>query len=104
MKKIVLLTGVVALLSGCAGGMSPVGCVNAFISNVKGPITATNNTAISKTGVSCAENILGLSASGDASILTAARNANITRVTTVDYSTDGIYPFYGKTCVIVTGE
>lgn len=102
MKKIIGLFSVSLLLTGCADGMNPV--KYGLVTDVKGPITATDYAIGSKTGTSCAKNILGLSASGDASILTAARNANIRKVTTVGYSTDGIYLFYGKTCVIVTGE
>lgn len=102
MKKIIGLSVAALLLTGCAGNMSPVGY--GLITNVKGPVTATENVVGSKTGESCAENILGIIASGDASIVAAKQNANIRKVSTVDYSSNGIYPFFGKTCVIVTGE
>lgn len=102
MKKIVGLMGLAILLTGCAGNMSPVGF--GLITDVKGPITATDNTVGSKSGSACAQNILGLYASGDASILSAKQNAGIRKVATVDYSSNGIYPFFGKTCVMVTGE
>lgn len=102
MKKIVGLMGLAVLLTGCAGNMSPVGF--GLVTDVKGPITATESTVATKTGVSCASNVLGLYASGDASILSAKQTAGIRKVATVDYSSNGFYPFYGKTCVMVTGE
>lgn len=102
MKKTLGLMAAVLLLTGCASGMSPVGY--ALITNVDGPITATTNTAGSKKGSSCVTNILGLIASGDASIATAKRNGGITKLATADYSSSGIYPIFGQTCTNVTGE
>lgn len=102
MKKICVLFGFVTLLTGCAGNLSPVGY--GLITNVKGPIIATENVTGSKQGEACAHNILGLAAFGDASIATAKKKANITRVSTADYASNGFYPFVGQTCVIVTGE
>lgn len=102
MKKIFFLLATAGLLAGCAGGKSPVGL--ALISHVKGPITATDHVSGTKTGSSCASNVLGIVASGDASIATAKNKAGITKVATVDYKTSGFFPIYGKTCVNVTGE
>ncbi|MBH9970282.1 MULTISPECIES: TRL-like family protein [unclassified Commensalibacter] len=102
MKKIFFLLATTGLLAGCAGGKSPVGL--ALISNVKGPISATDHTVTSKKGASCAHNLLGIVASGDASIDSAKKKAGITKVSSVDYKTTGIFPFYGKTCVNIKGE
>ncbi len=102
MKKIIGLFSMGLLLTGCAGGMSPV--KYGLVTDVRGPITATDYTIGSKTGTSCAKNILGLSASGDASIEAAKKSAAIQKVSTVDFSSKGIYPFFGTTCVIVSGE
>lgn len=102
MKKIFGLVVCSVLLVGCAGNTSPVGY--GLITNVKGPITATDNVASSKTGEACATNVLGIVAAGDASIAEAKRKASITKVATVDYSSAGVYPFFGSTCTIVTGE
>lgn len=102
MKKIIRLFSVSLLLTGCADGMNPVKF--GLVTDVKGPITATDYAIGSKTGTSCAKNILGLSASGDASIEASKKNAGILKVSTVDYSSKGIYPFFGTTCVIVSGE
>ena len=90
-----------ALLSGCANGLSPVGV--GLITDVKGPITATTAQG-GKQGTSCATTIIGLINKGDASIEAAKANGSISTVATADYHTKGFYPFYGKTCVNVTGQ
>lgn len=101
MKKLLGLVAISALLTGCAAGYSPVG--DALITNVKGPILATDNVGTSKMGTACAQSII-LYAHGDASIDTAKRAGGIRKVASVDYESNGFYPFYGKTCVIVRGE
>ncbi len=47
---------------------------------------------------------VGLINKGDASIEAAKANGSISTVATADYHTKGFYPFYGKTCVNVTGQ
>ncbi|GAB82507.1 hypothetical protein EB105725_25_00240 [Shimwellia blattae DSM 4481 = NBRC 105725] len=61
-------------------------------------------TAGDKTGRACAQSILGLVNTGDASIETARKAGNITTVASIDYETTGAFPFYGKNCLIVTGS
>ena len=90
-----------ALLTGCATGLSPVS--TGLVTDVKGPIMATELDG-SKSGQACAKTILGLVNSGDASIQTAKANGGISKVATADYHTKGFYPFFGETCVIVTGN
>ena len=89
------------LLSGCAAGLSPTGL--GIYTNVKGPITATTATG-TKQGTSCATSVLGFVNTGDASIEGAKKAGGISTVASADYHTSGAYPFYGKTCVIVTGN
>lgn len=101
LKKIALTAGLVTLLSGCATGLSPVGV--GLLTDVKGPITATTAQG-SKTGTSCATTIIGLINKGDASIEAAKANGSIATVASADYHTKGFYPFFGKTCVSVTGS
>lgn len=102
LKKIAIATVASAsLLTGCATGMSPV--ATGLITDVKGPIAATGAKG-SKTGEACAETIIGLINKGDASIQAAMKAGGITTVSTADYHTKGFYPFFGKTCVIVTGQ
>ena len=66
MKKIATIAALssVALLGGCAAGYTPVS--TGLITNVKGPITATEYSGTSKTGTACASTIIGLVNSGDA--------------------------------------
>ncbi len=103
LKKIAATTALasVVLLSGCATGYSPVGV--GLITDVKGPITATELNG-SKTGTACAKTIVGIINSGDASIHTAKANGGIKNLATADYHTKGFYPFFGTTCVNVTGN
>lgn len=101
LKKIALTAGLIALLTGCANGLSPVGV--GLITDVKGPITATTASG-NKSGSACATTIIGLINKGDASIAAAKANGNISTVATADYHSKGFYPFYGKTCVNVTGN
>ena len=101
LKKLALAAGLVTLLSGCASGLSPVSV--GLITDVKGPITATTASG-NKTGTACATTIIGLINKGDASIAAAQANGNIGTIATADYHTKGFYPFFGETCVNVTGN
>ena len=102
LKKITLVTAVsVSLLAGCATGLSPVG--TGLITDVHGPIAVTTATG-GKTGKACATTILGLINNGDASIAAAKKAGGINTVAAADYHTKGFYPFFGETCVIVTGN
>lgn len=100
-KKLALITITTLLLTGCAAGYSPVG--NALITHVKGPILATDNVSTTKMGTACAKSII-LYAIGDASIDSAKKAGGIRKVASIDYESQGFYPFYGKTCIIVRGE
>jgi hypothetical protein len=106
MGKILSLIGVgvcsVALLTGCAGVMNPV--VGAFYSDVRAPLTATSNTGSSKVGEGIAKSYVGIFATGDASIETAAKSAGITKIHHVDYHAYNIWVFYAKYTVTVYGE
>ncbi|EDK0327850.1 hypothetical protein GFV70_20730 [Salmonella enterica] len=66
-------------------------------------MTATSLPA-TKTGKACAQTVLGIVNTGDASIDTAKTAGDISLVSSVDYETTGSYPFYGKTCVVVRGQ
>lgn len=101
LKKIALASGLVLALTGCANGLSPVGV--GLITDVKGPLTATTAGG-NKKGTACAKTVLGLVNSGDASIAAAKAAGNIGTVAYADYHTKGFYPFFGTTCVTVTGN
>lgn len=103
LKKLMAASAVSAtvLLTGCATGLSPVG--TGLVTDVKGPLMATTETG-AKQGEACANTILGLVNKGDASIEAAKANGGITTVASADYHTKGFYPFFGETCVIVSGK
>ena len=104
MKKIKMLLLIIPLfalvLGGCASylphGMLYVGA--------KGPISAADSTSYSKVGTAEATSILGLVATGDCSIKTAAKNGNITKIKFVDYEVENILGVYGRYKTIVYGD
>lgn len=93
----VLTTALIA--TGCV--YSPVG--GAIYTDVKGPLSPATGTATGKTGTACAQGILGLIATGDASIEAAKRAGKITKVTSVDHHSKWMVVF-GEFCTVVTGE
>lgn len=103
LAKTLLTLSAAAALSGCATAYSPVGNGLIFTS-VKGPIAVTDSTVKSKTGTACASNILGLFATGDASVQAAKSNGNITKVAAVDHNSTTALGLFGKFCTTVTGE
>jgi predicted outer membrane protein len=58
----------------------------------------------SKRGEACAHNVLGLVATGDASIDAAKQSAGITKVASVEQSASRVLGYYAKYCTIVRGE
>ncbi len=106
MKKTVTLVALSAAaaltFSGCAMTIgSPA--TGFILNNSKGPGKVTDNKIV-KTGTSTCQSILGLVASGDCSIATAAKNGGIKKVATVDYDVNNILGLFATTTVIVTGE
>ncbi len=55
-------------------------------------------------GEACATSILGVVATGDASIDTAKKNGGVAQVTAVDHHTKSILGVYAKFCTIVYGK
>ena len=104
MKQISLtsvLTVVCGLfVTGCASSV-PVG---SFYTNLKLPVTATDNSVSTKVGMSESFSCFGLVATGDSSIETAKKNGGITKVSHVDWEAENILGFFGKYKVTVYGE
>ena len=98
---VVLLIGSF-LLSGCAFVASPL--VGVVYTDVQAPLTATSNDVGTKVGTAEANSILGIVATGDASINQAAQNGNITSISHVDYNTKSILGIYATFTVTVYGE
>ena len=95
------LTGVLAV-SGCAYAASPV--LGGLYTKVSGPVNATSSQAGNKTGRVCASSILGIIATGDASIDAAKKAGGITSVTSVDFESTSILGLYATFCTIVHGN
>lgn len=103
-KSLRLATGVVLALAagGCAMARSPVN--GAWYTDVSSSVGSTSNQAGNRVGEACAISILGLIATGDASIETARRNGAITMITSVDDRATSILGIYAKYCAIVRGR
>lgn len=108
--KIAFISAFALALSSCAvvrpyhptGGLLYSNLKEDNITSVEA--TDFNATSYSKTGSSCAVNILGLVALGDATIEGAKNDSGIKKVVSVDYNYENILGFYGKTCVVVNGN
>jgi hypothetical protein len=91
------------LLAGCgAYVVSPV--MGVLYSDVKAPLTATSNASYSKVGKASATSILGLIATGDASIDAACKSAGITKIHHVDFHSNNILGLVATYTVYVYGE
>jgi len=74
-----------------------------WFTDVKAPVVAGQGVA-PKTGQACASSILGLIATGDASIAAAKRAGGITKVASTDYEGLSILGVYAQFCTIVRGQ
>ncbi len=103
MKKIIALSSIVsaaALLASCASYV-PVG---SLYTDATTGVSVNNNVSGAKVGKACSTSILGLVATGDASIAAAKRTAGITNVSTVDYTAHNVLGIYGQYCVVLHGN
>lgn len=91
-----------SLLAGCANVATPT--AGLFYTKVQGPITTGNGTNTTKTGQACATNILGIIATGDASIDAAKKAGGIATVSSVDHDSTSILGLYAKFCTVVKGN
>ncbi len=88
------------LLTGCANVL-PTGVI---YTEVKAPVAAGDTGPYSKVGVSKATSVLGLVATGDASIKAAMAEGGITRIKYVDYYARNILGLYGEYTTTVYGD
>jgi hypothetical protein len=97
----IMLLVVPFFLMSCASSM-PIG---GLYTELKLPVTATGEPAKgAKMGTAECMSVLGLVATGDASIQTAMKNGNITRVTHVDWECKNILGIIGNYKVVVYGQ
>jgi uncharacterized protein YceK len=103
MKKLLLLLVCATALGGCASATMPV--TGLLYGNVKAPLTATASTEKpTRVGRASTRSILGIIASGDASIQTAARNGGITEIHHVDYESQNFFGVLAEFTVVVYGN
>jgi hypothetical protein len=97
-----VLAGLILLVcSGCATYL-PAG---SFYTGAKGAIGAgAGDVSHSKVGISQSTSILGLVATGDSSIKTAAANGGIKKIKYVDYEVENILGLYGVYKTVVYGD
>lgn len=103
MKKLFVLLAAFSLLGGCATAMSPV--TGIIYSNVTAPMTATAAPdQPQRVGRASVRSILGIIATGDASINTAARNGGIREIHYVDYESQNFFGILAEFTVVVYGN
>jgi hypothetical protein len=88
------------VVTGCAS-YYPLGGV---YTGCKAGIAVGDSTSYSKVGTAESVSVLGLVAVGDASIQTAAKNGNITKIKYVDYEVSNVLGIYGTYKTIVYGD
>ena len=96
-----ILLSLALLLSGCASVL-PTGLI---YTEVKAPIAVGNEGfAYTKVGTAKVTSVLGLVATGDASIKAAMANGKITKVKYVDYDAKNVLGIYGEYTTTVYGD
>ncbi|HON44184.1 MAG TPA: TRL-like family protein [Planctomycetota bacterium] len=93
---------VLTMFSGCQIVQSPA--VGVLDTDAKAPLAATAHSGYSKVGKASVQSILGLVATGDASIEAAAKSANITKIHHVDYESTNILGIVGTFTTVVYGD
>lgn len=103
MKKIILLCAVVLGLSSCAIIGTNVG-TGFLLTDVTGPEAVTSNPVGTKVGTASAANVLGIVATGDVSIQTAANSAGIKKISHIDSKKFSVLGIYSTYKIFVYGE
>lgn len=106
MKRMSAIVLAAFLSFGVAGCLSaPFQPPSGLISVTTAPLSTEGNWDVgSKKGEASSFSVLGLYASGDCSIATAARNGGLTKIGHVDYKYDNVIGIWQKATVIVYGE
>jgi hypothetical protein len=104
MKTLVLAALGLAALNGCAmatgGNSSAMGTI---YSGYKSP-GQVGAAADGKTGEACISSILGLVATGDASIEAAKKAGGIAQIAHIDHEQFSVLGVYATSCTIVHGQ
>jgi hypothetical protein len=102
MKKLFALILIAGFMSSCAFVSAPL--LGGLYTDVKAPLAVTSNAGSTKVGTAKAQSILGIVATGDASIEAASRSAGITKIHHVDYQATSILGIVATYTVYVYGE
>lgn len=98
----ILITSISLLtLVSCANVAGPV---PASLSVYTSPVDVGVSLATTKRGEACLSNILGLVATGDASIDAAKKAGNITRIASIESNQARVFGYYARFCTVVIGE
>ncbi len=102
--KLILGALVACSLGGCA--TATAGDTSLFGTIYSGYKSggAIGNGPAAKTGEACATSILGLVATGDASIAAAKAAGGIQQVSHVDHDIFSVLGVYAKVCTVVSGQ
>jgi hypothetical protein len=104
MKKIMHTLMALAVVAFLLPGCGFAGIYGSLYTDVKIPQGISSNTVGSKVGTSEAISVLGLVATGDASINQAAKNGGISKISHVDMQVYSILGLFGKYTTHVYGE
>ena len=102
MKKLLKTMAVAAILSLASCASVPTAAT--LYTDVTEGLTATSNTVGTKVGKASASNVLGLIATGDASINEAAKQAGIKKISHVDVKKFSILGLFTTITTFVYGE
>ncbi|MFN3269189.1 MAG: TRL-like family protein [Candidatus Kapaibacteriota bacterium] len=92
-----------ALITGCgAYAVTPV--LGVLYTDIKAPVTATSHPTYSKVGTASCTSILGLIATGDASIEAACKSVGITKIHHVDFHSNNILGIVATYKIYVYGD
>jgi hypothetical protein len=101
MKQLIGFAALVVLLSGCATQV-PLGMV--MTDNTLPMQVGDSSARCTKTGMATSKSYMGLIATGDASLNTAAKNGGITKIHHADWKVKNTLGFFGEYTTIVYGE
>lgn len=103
MKRLLAASTLAIALTGCATVTSPVNGL--LYTHVTSPIAVTGSAdKPTKVGRAYARSILGLYASGDASIEAAAKNGGITKIHHIDHESQVILGIIADSTTVVYGN
>jgi hypothetical protein len=102
--NVALAVVMVSTLGGCAMASGGNGAVLGTIYTSYKMGGAVGSGTGTKSGEACASSILGIFASGDASISAAKAAGGITQLAHVDHNVSSILGIYASTCTVAVGQ